>query len=279
MFQSRPASLFIACAGLWLLQLTLTLVVFAAREGWVTLGDSLLQWSEWGAVGIAALLGALLLEQVPRALQWRRRRSVRASPELTAERQRIARDLHDRLGSQLVSALVLVNSRQPPDRELLTALEHCMLDLRLIVDSMDAEHEPLGARLARLRHRLQPVMERRGIHLVWDVEMPCSGEQPSSQGTAHLVAIVQEALSNVLQHSGATQVAVSVRYVAAAALWQANVSDNGRGLGSAAQQAQGAGLAGMRQRARQAGGQLLLAPHPGGGTSVSATIPAGQAVV
>ena len=105
-----------------------------------------------------------------------------------------------------------------------------MLDLRFVVDSMDAQGEPVTTRLARLRHRLQPVLERRGVQLVWNMDLPGHPQEPNPYSAEQLVSVVQEALSNVLQHSGATKVDINVRYVPATDLWQAEVCDNGRGL-------------------------------------------------
>ncbi len=65
-------------------------------------------------------------------------------------------------------------ARTPPDREAQAALEQGMLHLRFVVDSMDAQDEPVTTRLARLRHRLQPVLERRGIQPAWEMDPPAA---------------------------------------------------------------------------------------------------------
>jgi signal transduction histidine kinase len=216
----------------------------------------------------------------PRAARWRPRLTPRASAELQAERKRIARDLHDKLGSQLINALALLHGRTPPDREAQAALEQCMLDLRFVVDSMDAQGEPVTTRLARLRHRLQPVLERRRVQLVWYMDLPGHPREPNPHSSEQLVSVVQEALSNVLQHSGATKVDINVRYVPATDLWQAEVCDNGRGLDvQQLAHCSGTGIAGMQQRARLAGGQLVLSSQPGEGTRVLVSVPGGEPVV
>jgi two-component system, NarL family, sensor histidine kinase DevS len=280
MFVTRPALFATACSGLWLLQLGLMGAMAAAWWELWALTRAQLAWCGAALAGATLVLGALLLVQLPRALRWRPRLTPRASAELQAERKRIARDLHDKLGSQLVNALALLHARTPPDREAQAALEQCMLDLRLVVDSMDAQDEPVTARLARLRHRLQPVLERRGMHLAWDMVLPGHPPEPNPHSAQQLVSVVQEALSNVLQHSGATQVGISVRYLPATDLWQAEVCDNGRGLDvQQLAHGSGTGIAGMHQRARLAGGQLVLSPQPGGGTRVQVSVPGGEPVV
>ncbi len=92
----------------------------------------------------------------------------------------------------------------------------------------------------------------------------------------HLVAIVQEALSNVLQHSGATEVMVGVHYRAGAESWSVEVSDNGRGMQLHASERGplgGYGVAGMNHRAQMAGGDLLVLQRPGGGTCIRVVMP------
>lgn len=279
MFRTRPAWFAVTCVALCLLQWPLMVVAF----GWLghASGKTLLVLQ---AVVCAAcvVLGALLLIQLPRALQWRPRLSPRPSPELSAERRRIARDLHDSLGSQLVCAMALLDSKPATDSDVLGVLERCMLDLRLIVDSMDGEGESVTERLARLRHRLQPVLERRGIQMTWDVQVFDAEPQLQGHCASHLVAIVQEALSNVLQHAQATEVAVSVHYLAASGSWYAEVSDNGVGmdaLGEDAFASKGAGIAGMHRRAQLAGGQFSFLPRQGGGTCLWVIVPGGHVPV
>lgn len=232
-------------------------------------------------LALIASLGALLGLSLPRALQWRVRSSVRPSAELQAERQRIARDLHDNVGSQLVSAMALLDPAVPAQAQALRVLEQCMLDLRLVVDSMDSAGESVTERLARLRHRIQPVLERRGIQMAWDVDCTDDARLPDGECAGHLVCIAQEALSNVLQHSGATQVQMHMAHVPREDAWHLDISDNGSGLSTAHATPHatsyahggGQGLAGMQQRARLAGGQLHLLHPPQGGTCVRVVLP------
>ena len=71
-----------------------------------------------------------------------------------------------------------------------------------------------------------------------------------------------------------------VRYLPATDLWQAEVCDNGRGLDvEQLAHCSGTGIAGMQQRARLAGGQLVLSSQPGEGTRVLVSVPGGEPVV
>lgn len=285
-FRARPPLVAMVCVGLWLMQLVLTVWLLFYRRSWPGWqgNDAAAPWWEMTVVSISIVLGMLLVWQLPRALQWRPRRSVRPSAEVAAERQRIARDLHDNLGSQLVSAMTLLSTRPTPDHEVRTILEQCMLDIRLVVDSMDGAGEPFIDRLARVRHRMRPVLEQRGIAMVWDIDVPDGVNPLHPQGTAQLIAIVQESLSNVLQHSQASEVVVTVRYAPEAQSWSLQIRDNGSGVRastppetSAMASALGSGIRGMHHRARSVGGLLRVEPVPGGGICVWVLVPSNRA--
>ncbi|NMM79629.1 hypothetical protein B2J86_01560 [Acidovorax sp. SRB_14] len=268
MFRYRPPVFALACVALWLLQL----LFLPMALGWFA-GE---RFGQWVVLGATVLLGALLLVQLPRVLRWRPRRSARPSPELQAERQRIAQTLHDSVGSQLVGAMALLDAAQPAQQHALHSLEQCLLELRVVVDSMDSTDEALPDRLARLRHRFQPVLEHRGIAMDWSVQEAGSGAVLGGAAAQQLALIVQEALSNTLQHAHATRVSVSWGPASSGNAWLLQVSDNGRGLAradGAAPPGGGKGLAGMRSRAQQAGGRLQVGPSAQGGVWIGVEVP------
>ncbi len=236
-----------------------------------------MQWLAGAQIVTQTMLGLLILIQLPRALQWRPRRNPRPSAELQAERQRIAQELHDNVGSQLINTMGLLDPMLPGHSQALRALEQCLLDLRLVVDSMDSATDSLADRLARLRHRIQPVLDRRGIHMAWNVQTADGVETPRADRARHAVSIVQEALSNVLQHAQATQVEVRLDRDAEQGAWRLEICDNGCGLpeASAALRAKppGFGLEGMRSRALQMGGTLELIRPGEGGTCIRLVLP------
>lgn len=248
-----------------------------------------------------ALLCAMGARRLHRLLLWRRRRSPRPSREVQAERRRIAADLHDGVGGLLVHAMALLDPRETRQRQAQELLEQGLLDLRLMVDAMDAMEDALPVRLARLRHRLQPVLDRRGMRICWSVADPHAAaglrgvpdlsdlpDLPRGQPSQQLLAIAQEAVSNALQHARATTLwlvlepvdradAASPGRDARRALhWELRVEDDGCGLPSDPGPAQGAippglqgmGLAGMHRRAHAIGAVLDILPRAGGGTVV-----------
>ena len=270
MFRTRPPAYALACAALWFIQLCANLLLVFTN---LPSGASH-YWLLFNLV-TTILLGVLILLQLPRALQWRPRRSARPSHELRQERQRIARDLHDQVGSQLVVAMALLDPALPAHKQALRALEQCLLDLRLVVDSMDSTDASLPERLAQLRHRLQPVLQHRGIALEWQVSCTPEEHLPGGDQAAHLAHIAQEALSNLLQHSRATQVQIRLTHLAHEQAWLLEIADNGIGLPNGpAQGATGKGLANMFARAQMAACQLQLLPSgQHSGTCVRIVLP------
>lgn len=89
--------------------------------------------------------------------------------------------------------------------------------------------------------------------------------------------IVQEAVTNIARHSGATHARVSVARDGGALLVE--IADDGRGVGGEAAEALGNGLQGMRERARALGGTLDAGDGPGGGFTVRARVPVGDGAV
>ncbi len=274
MFRTRPPQFAIVCMCMWLLQLALFAMAF---YGYGDEQPSYRQWWELAALAASVGLGALLLVQLPRALQWRPRLNARPSADVLAERRRIARDLHDNLGSQLVCALALLNTSNPRESGVHSALEKCLLDLRLIVDSMHSVEAPLADRLAQLRYRIAPVLAQRGIRMQWEVETPACADCLHPERAMHLVAIVQEALSNALQHANATEIQVNTRCLSTPGAWCVEVCDNGQGFlppfNAENLPAQGHGMAGMARRASLAGGELQVFAAQRGGTCIRVVAP------
>lgn len=248
----------LALAGVVLWSLSFCFLCWLLWSGQLDeLPQSPAHWREWGAavLGAGAVVGAWLALRLRRVWLWRRRRNPRPSREIQAERQRIARSLHDAVGSQLVNASMLLDPRQPPQKQVQEVLESCLLDLRLLVDSMDCDQSALTDRLAVLRHRLQPVLDHRGIALHWQVpEWGAAGLEVDA-AAQQIAAIAQEALSNALQHAHARQIALSLEQQQGE--WHLRIEDDGQGMSTASA---GQGLRGMAERAREAGARLQSGP-------------------
>lgn len=178
------------------------------------------------------------------------------------ERQRIMREIHDGVGSQLVGLLNVV-TQPAPDRGVVE--EHVKLaldEMRMAVDSLQPTHDDLPTVLATLRYRLQPRLDAAGIELVWNVAVIPQLAPFAAQAALQLQRILLEAFTNVLKHAGATRIVMQ-------AGWHGEVSpplvrivltDNGRGLPAAPADGRpaGHGIANMRARAQSIGARLYI---------------------
>lgn len=196
-----------------------------------------------------------------------------AAQAVNDERHRIAQDLHDGVGSQLVNILSSLDSHNPQQQALALALENCLVDLKIMVDSIDNTQDSVTDVLARLRYRVQHSLDRLGIAMVWNVEFNEALESLRGEAASQVLRVAQEALSNVMRHSGASRVEVSCHIDRDTQSLCLEIRDNGRGGVDESAAENGKGLQGMRRRAALVGGQLLIESPRGAGTRLELCVP------
>lgn len=185
-------------------------------------------------------------------------REVERRELLHQERQRLMQDMHDGLGSTLVSALRAFEGDRAADLDAVGILRGCIDDLKLTIDSMEPVETDLLLLLATLRFRLQPRLEAAGVKLLWDAGEAPPLEWLDQRHALHILRILQEAFANILKHSGARQVTVSVRAEGDQVL--VRVQDDGRGFDPALPARGGRGLTNQLRRAEAIGGAILWEP-------------------
>lgn len=189
--------------------------------------------------------------------------------EVTEERRRIARELHDGPAQELAYLLrhldELDGTIDAKTREnLRTAAERAHSETRLAIKNLSRpRRERVGVTVARA---VGEVAARDRIGLELDIARDLLLPAPRAEA---LVRIACEAVRNAARHSGSGQVALSVQPLGPRV--QLRVSDSGRGFDPAAPHG-GFGLASMHERARLAGGELYIHSVPGGGTEVEGTL-------
>ena len=201
-----------------------------------------------------------------------------------AERTRIARELHDEL-AQWLTALKMdvswVASRLPGEqRQLLDRTEKMkqLVDAtvtsvrRIAADLRPVMLDDLGL-VPALENLLHDLSQRTGIvvSLEADSDRLDFGEPLATS----VYRMVQEALTNVARHAGATEVRVTMGYEGENLA--VRVRDNGRGFdGEAAARKKSYGVLGIRERAHTLGGGAHIARLEAGGTLVEIMIPAAR---
>jgi signal transduction histidine kinase len=198
-----------------------------------------------------------------------RMRDLERAQVLAHERERLMREMHDGLGGQLVSALSLAEAADTPREVLSAALRGALDEMRVVIDSLDPQVEDLGQLLGQLRARLEPMLRRSGLHFAWDVGRGHALPRLGPEQSLHVLRILQEAITNVVKHAGASEVRVSTRADGAGVALA--IEDDGRGLLAGA--AGGRGIANMQARARTLGAKLRVSALAAG-TRVELALPA-----
>jgi signal transduction histidine kinase len=212
----------------------------------------------------ASLAERLQTRETELDLSHRRLREVEQRQMLSDERQRMMQDMHDGLGSSLISAIRSVEGGSMSDADVTQVLKDCMDDLKLAIDSMEPIEADLLLLLATLRFRLEPRLEGTGVALLWEVqELPAlDWLDPSS--ALHILRIVQESVANILRHTRATEIRVATAPKADGV--QVTIADNGQGfdVDKALTHATGKGLHNQQRRAQTIEGRVSWSSSPAG---------------
>ncbi|WP_458245391.1 sensor histidine kinase [Streptomyces sp. MAI_2237] len=240
-------------------------------------------------LALALAWGAGAWLRSTRAAEADRRRRV-AEDTRTAERTRIARELHDVVTHHVTAMVVQAEAARyltaAPDRldQALTAVtdtgRRAITDLRHLLDLLNPDHGT-GTTADAAEPRTPPV--GRLLTLVEQtrragqpVEFTEEGTPAESTGSADLVAyrVVQESLTNALKYAHGSRTSVQVRHGEREITVE--VSTDGSGSGTASPGGSGRGLAGLRERVGILGGDFSADRSAGGGFVVRARIPAGS---
>jgi two-component system, NarL family, sensor histidine kinase UhpB len=204
----------------------------------------------------------------------RRESGRRALLAQEAERQRIARELHDEVGQVLTSVVLELEhaARRADDRDaaqLATAREavrQSLEDVRRIARELRPEMlDDLGLQSA-LRALCTAAAAHEELHVERRLEL---AEAVSPEVELVVYRVAQESLTNVMRHAGASEVLVALAHVGGGL--RLVVRDDGRGLPTDFNG--GTGIAGMQERALHVGGRLTVSRLPAGGTEVRLDIP------
>ncbi|SIQ36082.1 hypothetical protein SAMN05880557_103220 [Pseudacidovorax sp. RU35E] len=185
------------------------------------------------------------------------------------ERQRLMREIHDGVGSQLVGLLNLVG-RPGADPAVMEAQVKLALDeLRVAVDSLQPLEGDLTVVLATLRYRLQPRLEAAGLTLEWEVDSLPPRADVTPQTAMQIQRILLEGFTNVLRHAQARRIRLEAHWHAGPPeRMEIVLADDGRGFAADGQPAGGQGLPSMRSRAAAIGATLTVASAPGEGAAL-----------
>jgi signal transduction histidine kinase len=245
-------------------------------------------------LAIPVLLLGAAIDELRRAEQTTRELAGSVLTAQDEERRRIARELHDSTGQNLIAASMLVGRIRnfvpatgvPAVNQLDDTLRQSIDEVRTVSYLL---HPPLldeaGLELA-LRHYVDGFCQRSGLAVDLQVS-PDLGRLPSDAEVA-LFRVVQEALTNVSRHSGSKTARIELRRQTEKGkrLVILTIGDGGRGIARVVRRSRlalqrpgtagGVGLASMRERLHQIGGWLQIESEVGR-TIVTAVVPEGDA--
>ena len=177
------------------------------------------------------------------------------------ERGRIARDMHDNIGAQLLGAL---HSRD--DERKNSMIRETLSDLRDIINNASHGAPTLDETLADLRVETAERLDSVEIALDWSNSFDEALPLPAAAAHA-LRSVVREAVSNAIRHSGARQIRIGIKRLAGRLTL--TIEDDGHGFDPETVVA-GNGLANMRGRIAGLGGELSFLPLEPGSRLVAA---------
>ena len=239
--------------------------------------------SPWFITLVILAAAALLLFVVflyNKRAKARLNRELETKIKIQQERDRISRELHDNIGSQLsfisssidwIAAPPGQMSKEEELRRLANINDTAKLvisDLRETIWALKKESIPLDEMadrlklFIRLQRTLQPQME---ITITEDIQAHISF---SPTEALNIFRICQEAIVNCIKHSGASQLAVGIRSGAGKA-YAITIKDNGKGFSGLRNREEHYGLENMQHRAAELGALLVIDSREGAGTTLT----------
>jgi two-component system, NarL family, sensor histidine kinase UhpB len=197
-----------------------------------------------------------------------------------AERARISRELHDELGQTLTALkmeLGWLKDRLPLEPTMLRTridrlvqiVDHSVTDLqRIASDLRPMILDELGLASA-IQWLTQNFSERSSLSIELSFER--TDVVYSKEVSTAAFRIVQEALTNIVRHSGAASARIIARH--SSDELQLDISDDGRGMDVARSRREHLGVVGMSERAHMLGGSMEIDSAPGRGTRISVRLP------
>jgi signal transduction histidine kinase len=190
------------------------------------------------------------------------------------ERRRLARDLHDRIGSQLTRLVIgeeAVPAAGAAQGSRAALASQALHDLDEVVWLTNPAKDTLQHTVEYLGRQMREFLEGTNIRFRLDVPLEIPAAPLTAAVRHQLLRIFEEGLTNVLKHARATEVVLALgvdRERVTLAL-----RDNGCGFSETSHAQHRNGLTNMRERAREAGAKLEVQSPTGRGTTLSVHLP------
>lgn len=181
------------------------------------------------------------------------------------ERERVARDLHDDIGSRLLT--LVHRSEGGPAADL---AREALRELRTVVSTLGAGPAPLSALVADWRNEASERCEAAGTSLVWEQEGVLDELMIDATTHTNVLRVLREILSNALKHARPTRIEITA--AVANGTLRFDVLDDGSALPPSGW-TRGRGLSNIRQRLDALGGKHDIQAREPTGTHVTFRVP------
>jgi ligand-binding sensor domain-containing protein/signal transduction histidine kinase len=238
----------------------------------------------WERRQVQAAGGALLLLLTAvgvRGISLRRARARVAELEraqaLERERARIARDLHDELGSRLAHLAILAETSGAGDRDgrIVRAIREASGTMDELVWTINARNDTVESLAYHVGQFAEEYVTAAGLRCRLEIPVDLPDHRLAADVRRHLYLASKEAVTNAVKHARAGEVRLSLRTTGGALVLE--IGDDGRGLPAGRPDLSGNGLKNLRERMTAAGGTLEIESAAGAGTRVRCTVPLGPA--
>ena len=191
---------------------------------------------------------------------------------LSEERARIMREVHDGFGSHLVGALAMLETDKVNGNDLAEYLKSSLLDLRIMIDSLDPNTHEVTVAFGMLRARVEPILRNKNIALDWELHKLPDNLPLNPKKTLCLLRILQELITNTLKHSAANQIKIEslVKDGSQERILSINYYENGTGFDPSIQT--GKGIRNITKRIFDLGGEIVYSKLQNG-FNTAITIP------
>jgi signal transduction histidine kinase len=266
---------------LWRIALVSVVIVGYSIEARAVADLDEMDLAEWPLMLVIAVLVALMADRREAAARHYATLFGRASARLLAvqedERRRFARELHDGLG-QTITALTLTLDAAidgTTKDERLASARRLASDALLETHDLATRLRPARIDQLGLAGALKDLSRTAGCPVRLVIDPAASAVGILTPGAAvEVYRMAQEALANVVRHSGAELAEMSLTMRNERTL-RLLISDSGRGFEPSATRDSGLGLAGMRERAVLLAATLTIMSAPGAGTTITVDVPIG----
>ncbi len=197
------------------------------------------------------------------------------------ERNRIARDMHDDIGSELSKISVTcehLKNQFPVQPEIIKDLEiikdstgSIVNNIGNIIWALNPINNTLDGLLGYLREYTFEYLEMHQLNVEFQLPETTGSLVISHEARTHIFMVVKEALHNIVKHSEATNVAISISI--SSNKLNCSIGDNGTGITTNTNSRFGNGLHNMRQRITETGGTLSIHSEMGKGTRLEFEVP------